>query len=100
MTRLTAKEGGGDVFLVSDLFCNLSSEEMCVGGVRDRGAVLDIPQFLFYKTKNNLRTAGAALWSRPRLTTIPLFDTPRRAQAPRMPARKAAPRQWDGLPLR
>ena len=30
-------------------------EEMCVGGFRDSGAVLDIAHFLFYKTTNNLR---------------------------------------------
>ena len=92
MTRLTAKEEGGDVFLVSDLFCNLSSERKCALGVSGTEGLCSILlNFCFIKRKTTSGQADAALWSRPRLTTIPPFDTPRRAQAPECRLEKRRP---------
>ena len=75
MTRLTAKEESGDVFLVSDLFCNLSSERKCALGVSGTARLCSILlNFCFIKRKTTSGQADAALWSRPRLTTIPRHD--------------------------
>jgi len=75
MTRLTAKEEGGDVFSRERSFCNLSSERKSALGVSGTARLCSILlNFCFIKRKTTSGQAEAALWSRPRLTTIPRHD--------------------------
>ena len=89
------------------------SRERALGVSGTEGLCSILLNLCFIKRKITSGTAGAGLWSRPRLTNfrhsirhdtlMPPPDVKTRPPSPSFHSnqgRQAAPRQWDGLPLR